>query len=106
MSIRIKNWEAYPTAGAVPRAALKRPTPNPSLLREGNNHPRREYGYPKNVSDDVHPLYTHNVHPLQGPCLVTALKKGSSAVYASLRQSLCVASTASLEEAESCLTPD
>ena len=36
--------------------ALKGPTPNPSLRREGNNHPRRERGNPKNVSDDVHPL--------------------------------------------------
>ena len=46
--------------------ALKGPTPTPSLRREGNNHPRREYGYPKKVSDDMHPLYTHNVHPLAG----------------------------------------
>ena len=56
----------HPLQGPCLVPTLKRPTPNPSLRREGNNYPRREYGYPKKVSDDVHPLYTHNVHPLAG----------------------------------------
>ena len=43
-----------------------------------------------------HPLNTHNVHPLQGSCLAPALKKGSTAVHASLRRPPCVASSTTM----------
>ena len=39
---------------------------------------------------------------LQGPCLAPALRKGSTAVYASLRRTPCATSATSLGEAEIC----